>query len=180
MGHNVAILGATGAVGEEFLKLLDERNFPMDSLRLLASARSKGKKIKFKDTEITVEELTHDSFKGVDIVLSSASKAISIEFAPSAVEVGAVVVDNTSCFRMDPEVPLIIPEVNPHMIKEHKGIIANPNCSTIIMALPLYPLHKAFGVKRVYVATYQASSGAGLKAMQELREETIAHLEGKE
>ncbi len=180
MGHNVAILGATGAVGEEFLKLLDERNFPMDSLRLLASARSKGKKIKFKDTEITVEELTHDSFKSVDIVLSSASKAISKEFAPSAVEAGAVVIDNTSCFRMDPEVPLIVPEVNPHMIKEHKGIIANPNCSTIIMALPLYPLHKAFGVKRVYVATYQASSGAGLKAMQELREETIAHLEGKE
>ena len=180
MGYKVAIVGATGAVGEEFLKLLDERNFPIDSLRLLASARSKGKKIKFKDTELTVEELTHDSFKAIEIVLSSASKTISKEYVPSAVKAGAVVVDNTSFYRMDPEVPLVIPEVNPHMIKKHNGIIANPNCSTIIMALPLYPLHKAFGVKRVYVATYQASSGAGKKAMQELREETIAHLEGKE
>src|SRR4030042_1961921 len=180
MGYKVAILGATGAVGEEFLKILEERNFPVDSLRLLASARSKGKKIKFNDTEITVEELTHDSFKGIEIVLSSASKAISKEYAPSAVKAGAVIIDNTSYFRMDPEVPLIVPEVNPHMIKKHKGIIANPNCSTIIMVLPLYPLHKTFGVKRVNVATYQASSGAGKKAMQELQEETLAYLEGKE
>ncbi len=180
MGYKVAILGATGAVGEEFLKILEERNFPIDSLRLLASARSKGKKIKFKNTDITVEELTHDSFKGIEIVLSSASKVISKEFAPSAVKAGAVIIDNTSYFRMDPDVPLIVPEVNPHMIKKHKGIIANPNCSTIIMVLPLYPLHKKFGVKRVNVATYQASSGAGKKAMQELQEETLAYLEGKE
>lgn len=179
MGYKVAILGATGAVGEEFLKILEERNFPIDSLKLLASSRSKGKKIKFKDTEITVEELTHDSFKGIEIVLSSATKVISKEYAPSIVKAGAVIIDNTSYFRMDPEVPLIIPEVNPHMIKKHKGIIANPNCSTIIMALPLYPLHKIFGVKRVNAATYQASSGAGKKAMEELQEETLAYLEGR-
>jgi aspartate-semialdehyde dehydrogenase len=179
MGFKVAIMGATGAVGTEFLTILDERNFPVDSLKCLASKRSAGKTVKFKGENIRVEELTHDSFKGINLVLASAGGAISKEFAPSAVKAGAVVVDNTSQFRMDPQVPLVVPEVNREDIKQHQGIIANPNCSTIIMVLPLYPLHKAFGVKRLNVATYQAASGAGARAMEELREETAAVLEGK-
>lgn len=179
MSVNVAIMGATGAVGEELLVLLAERNFPIGELRLLASARSKGKKIAFKGKDIEVQELTHDSFKGIDLVLASAGGKISKEFAPSAVKAGAVVVDNTSFYRMDPEVPLVVPEINPEAIKLHKGIIANPNCSTIIMLLPLFPLHKAFGVKRVQSCTYQASSGAGARAMEELKLETMAYLKGE-
>jgi len=179
MGHKVAVMGATGAVGAEFLSILENRNFPMDSLRLLASSRSAGKKITFKGEKLLVEELKHGSFKGIELVLASAGGSVSREFAPSAVKAGAVVVDNTSYFRMFPDVPLVIPEINPLEIKKHKGIIANPNCSTIIMALPLYPLHRAFGVTRVSVCTYQASSGAGARAMQELREETAAVLEGR-
>ncbi len=179
MGYRVAILGATGAVGTEFLELLRERSFPVRELRLLASSRSAGKKIRFGDREVTVEECTEGSFDGVDLVLSSASKSVSKRFAPVAAAAGALVVDNTSCFRMAADVPLVVPEVNAEAVKTHKGIIANPNCSTIIMALPLYPLHKAFGVRRVHVATYQAASGAGLTAMRELREETAAILEGR-
>ena len=180
MGINVAIMGATGAVGAELLELLDERNFPIDNLKLLASARSAGSVIPFKGQDIVVEELTHDSFEGVDLVLASAGGSISKEFAPSAVKAGAVVVDNTSFYRMDPEVPLVIPELNPEEIANHKGIIANPNCSTIIMLLPLMPLHKKFGIKRVVCATYQAASGAGARAMEELKEETQAVLDGKD
>ncbi len=180
MGFKTAILGATGAVGQEFLSLLEERNFPLDSLKLLASKRSAGKKVKFKGEDLIVEELTHDSFKGLDLVLSSAGGKISKEFAPSAVKAGAVVVDNTSYYRMDPDVPLVIPEINPEKIKEHKGIIANPNCSTILMLLPLWPLHQKFGVKRVVAATYQAASGAGAQAMIELEEESVAIAKGEE
>jgi len=176
---SVAIAGATGAVGQELLSILAERNFPLKSLKLLASARSAGKKIKFKDEDITVQELKHDSFEGIDLVLSSAGGSISKEYMPSAVKAGAVVVDNTSYFRMNPEVPLVIPEINPQEIKKHKGIIANPNCSTIIMLLPLFPIYKAFGIERVQACTYQAASGAGAMAMEELRLESIALAEGK-
>ncbi len=175
----VAIMGATGAVGVELISILEERNFPVAKLRLLASARSVGKKMKFRGEEITVELLTHDCFAGVDLVLASAGGSISKEFAPSAVKAGAVVVDNTSYFRMHDEVPLVVPEVNPGDIAKHKGIIANPNCSTIIMNLPVYPLHQAFKVKRAVVSTYQAASGAGATAMEELKQETAAILEGK-
>jgi aspartate-semialdehyde dehydrogenase len=176
---NVAIAGATGAVGQELLSILAERDFPLKSLKLLASARSAGKKIKFKGEDITVQELSHDSFENVDLVLSSAGGSISKEYMPSAVKAGAVVVDNTSYFRMNSEVPLVVPEINPQEIKKHKGIIANPNCSTIIMLLPLFPLYKAFGIERVQACTYQAASGAGATAMEELRLESAALAEGK-
>lgn len=175
----VAIVGATGAVGVEFLKLLDERKFPMKELRLLASARSKGKTMTFKGTTLTIEELTESSFKGVDIALFSAGGSISKKFGPIAAQAGAVVVDNSSAFRMDPTVPLVIPEINPEAIKQHKGIIANPNCSTIIAIVPLWPIHKANPIKRLIAATYQAASGAGAAAMQELEDSTRAYLEGR-
>ncbi len=175
----VAILGATGAVGQEFLSILEERKFPMAGLKLLASGKSAGKKIKFQGKEILIEEACPDSFKGIDIVLSSAGSTVSSELVPHAVKRGAVVVDNTSYFRMQPDVPLVIPEINPEDIFKHHGIIANPNCSTIIMAVPLWPLHKAAGLKRAVVSTYQAASGAGMKAMLELQEQTREILEGK-
>jgi aspartate-semialdehyde dehydrogenase len=178
MSYNVAIMGATGAVGQELLKLLEERNFPVKNLKLLASSRSAGKKMTFKGEELTIEELSHDSFAGVDIVLASAGGSLSAEFAPSAVKAGAVVVDNTSHFRLDPEVPLVIPEINPEAIKTHKGIIANPNCTTAIAAVALWPLQKAFGLKKVIVSTYQAASGAGAPGMEELREQTAEVLKG--
>jgi aspartate-semialdehyde dehydrogenase len=180
MGIKVAIMGATGAVGTELLDILAERKFPISELVLLASARSAGKTLQFQDEDIKVKELTHDSFKGIDLVLASAGGKISKEYAPSAVKAGAVVVDNTSYFRMTEGVPLVIPEINPEDIFKHKGIIANPNCSTIIMALPLWPLHKRFKIKRVVAATYQAASGAGAVAMDELVSETAAYIQGKE
>jgi aspartate-semialdehyde dehydrogenase len=180
MGIRVAIMGATGAVGQEFLSLLLERRFPISELRLLASKRSAGKTMRFGDQDIIVQELTHASFEGIDLVLASAGGSLSKEFAPSAVKAGAVVVDNTSYFRMHPDVPLVIPEINPEDIKLHKGIIANPNCSTIIMCLPLFPLHQRYGIKRVSVATYQAASGAGAVAMQELLDETQARIDGRD
>jgi len=180
MGCNLAIAGVTGAVGQEFLKILEERDFPFDSLKMLASSRSAGKKIKFKSKEYVVEELTKKSFSRVDIALFSAGAARSKEFAPAAVEAGTVVVDNSSAFRMDPDVPLVIPEINPQAIAEHKGIIANPNCSTIIGIVPVWPLHKANPVKRMVVSTYQASSGAGQSAMLELENQTREILAGKE
>jgi aspartate-semialdehyde dehydrogenase len=180
MGIRVAIMGATGAVGQEFLSLLQERRFPISELRLLASKRSAGKTMRFGEQDLVVQELTHDSFEGIDLVLASAGGSLSRDYAPSAVKAGAVVVDNTSYFRMHPDVPLVIPEINPEDIKLHKGIIANPNCSTIIMCLPLFPLHKRYGIKRVSVATYQAASGAGAVAMQELMDETQARIEGKD
>ncbi len=180
MSMHVAIMGATGAVGTEFLRILQQRSFPLDSLKLLASSRSAGKKLRFGDKELTVEELSHDSFDGVDLVLASAGGSLSTEFAPSAVQAGAVVVDNTSAFRMDPEVPLVVPEVNPGDIANHKGIIANPNCSTIIMNVPVWPLHQVHPVQRIVVSTYQAASGAGAAAMEELKVGARAMLDGKE
>ncbi len=177
--YNVAIMGATGAVGEEMIKILEERKFPVADLKLLASKRSVGKKYRYRGREIAVQELTKDSFDGIDIVLASAGGSISKEFAPYAVKAGAVVVDNTSFFRMDPKVPLVVPEINAGDIWKHKGIIANPNCCTIIMLVPLWPLHKAFGIKRILVSTYQSASGAGAKAMQELEDQAREVLAGK-
>jgi aspartate-semialdehyde dehydrogenase len=168
MSKHVAIVGATGAVGVEMIQCLERRGFPVDRLTLLASARSAGKKLKFKGTDITIQELTPDSFAGVDIALFSAGGGISKEFAPHAVKAGAVVVDNSSAFRMDPEVPLIVPEINGADAKLHKGIIANPNCTTAITLMALYPLHKAFGVTRVFASSYQAVSGTGAQAIEEL------------
>jgi aspartate-semialdehyde dehydrogenase len=179
MGPNLAIAGVTGAVGQEFLKILEERDFPFDSLKVLASSRSAGKKITFKGKQYTVEEMTKNSFNRVNIALFSAGGSRSREFAPAAVEAGAVVVDNTSAFRMDPDVPLVVPEINPQKIKEHKGIIANPNCSTIVGIVPVWPLHKANPVKRMVVSTYQAASGAGMQAMQELESQSREILDGK-
>ena len=179
MAKRVAIMGATGAVGSEFLTLLEERKFPMASLKLLASQRSAGKKLRFAGEELPVELLTEESFQGVDLVLASAGGGVSRQFAPAAVKAGAVVVDNTSAFRMDPQVPLVIPEVNPEDIQKHRGIIANPNCSTIIMNVPVWPLHKANPIRRIVVSTYQAASGAGAAAMQELRDGAAAFLEGR-
>ena len=179
MIRNVAIMGATGAVGQELLKILEERNFPMESLKLLASARSVGREFKFKGETLKVEELTKDSFKGIDLVLSSAGASISKEFAPIAVETGAVVVDNTSFFRMDPEVPLVVPEVNPEDIKLHKGIIANPNCTTIMMVVALKALEQISHIKRVHVSSYQAASGAGATGMAELEQQYKEIVEGK-
>ena len=176
--YNVAILGATGAVGQEFLNLIEERNFPFAELKLLASKRSAGKKIQFMGKEYTVEEATEDSFKGVDIALF-AGGAASKTFAPAAVKAGAVVIDNSSAFRMDPEVPLVVPEVNPEAIANHKGIIANPNCSTIIMVMALKPLYNVSKIKRVVVSTYQAVSGGGKEAMAELEEQVKAINEGR-
>ncbi len=176
----VAVVGATGAVGVEFLSLLESRKFPMKDLRLLASARSKGKTVTFRGQPHSIEELTESSFKGVDIAFFSAGGGISKKFAPIAVQAGAVVVDNSSAFRMDDSVPLVIPEINPEAVKRHKGIIANPNCSTIIGITPLWPIHLKNRIVRLIVATYQAASGAGAAAMEELRESTRAHLEGKE
>ncbi len=177
--YNVAVMGATGAVGEEMLKILEQRNFPVDKLVLLASARSVGKKYRFKDKEIAVQELKEDSFKDIDIVLASAGGSISKKFAPFALKEGAVVIDNTSAFRMDPAVPLVVPEINPQDIKKHKGIIANPNCSTIIMLVPIFPIHRVNRIKRILVSTYQAASGAGAKAMKELEDQSRDVLAGR-
>ena len=175
---NVAIVGVTGAVGQAFLEVLAERHFPIAQLKLLASAKSAGKTITFAGKTYTVETLTHDSFKGVDIALFSAGGAISKEFAHSAVKAGAVVIDNSSCFRMTDGVPLVVPEVNPDAIKTHKGIIANPNCSTIIMNVPVWPLYKANPIKRIIVSTYQAVSGAGAWGLEELDRQIKQHAAG--
>ncbi len=175
----LAVVGATGAVGVEFLACLEQRNFPSSRLRLLASPRSAGKTMRFRGQAIGVEELTAESFQGVDIALFSAGGSISKKFGPIAVAAGAVVVDNSSAFRMDPAVPLVIPEINPEKVADHKGIIANPNCSTIIAIVPLWPLHKVNKIRRLIAATYQAASGAGAAAMEELKESTRAALDGK-
>ncbi|MEI6054414.1 MAG: aspartate-semialdehyde dehydrogenase [Lentisphaerota bacterium] len=178
-GFNIAIVGATGAVGVEMMETLEKRNFPVKNLRLLASARSVGKIMKFKGENIKVEELRADSFQGIEIGLFSAGASRSKEFAPFAVKAGTVVVDNSSAFRMDDDVPLVVPEVNPEDIKKHKGIIANPNCSTIIMLVPVFPLHKVKGLKRLIASTYQAASGAGAQAMEELKIQSRDILEGR-
>jgi aspartate-semialdehyde dehydrogenase len=178
--YKVAIAGATGAVGVEFLRLLENRKFPISELRLLASARSAGKTMRFQGRDVLVEELAEDSFANIDIAFFSAGGSISKKFAPIAAQAGAVVVDNSSAFRMDPKVPLVIPEINPEAIAQHNGIIANPNCSTIIAIVPLWPIHRQNRIKRLIAATYQAASGAGAAAMEELRESTRAHLEERE
>ena len=177
--YNVAILGATGAVGQEFLKLIEERDFPFAELRLLASSRSAGTEIPFMGKKYIVEEATSESFKDIDIALF-AGGSISTEFAPYAVKAGAVVIDNSSAFRMDPEVPLVVPEVNPNAILKHKGIIANPNCSTIIMVMALKPIYDLAKIKRIIVSTYQAVSGAGKEGIDELTNQVKAYSEGKE
>lgn len=171
MSRNVAIVGATGAVGQELISILKERNFKLDSLKLLASKRSAGKKLKFRGEDLTIEELTHDSFKGIDIVFSSAGAAISQEFLPSAVKAGAVCIDNTSFYRMDPNVPLVVPEVNPEDIKLHHGIIANPNCTTIMMVVVLNPIEKISHIRKIHISSYQSASGAGAVAMEELKQQ---------
>ena len=165
---HVAVVGATGAVGIEMIKTLEKRNFPVGQLTLLASARSVGKKLPFRGTDVTVQELTKDSFKGVEIALFSAGGSISREFAPIAAAAGCVVIDNSSAFRMDDAVPLVVPEINAGDVKQHRGIIANPNCTTAITLMALYPLHQAFGVKRIFASSYQAVSGTGAKAIEEL------------
>ena len=166
---HVAVVGATGAVGVEMLKTLEKRNFPVGKLTLLASARSAGKKLKFRGEELPVQTLTKDAFAGVDIALFSAGGSISKEFAPIAARAGCVVIDNSSAYRMDDQVPLVIPEINPGDVRLHKGIIANPNCTTAITLMALYPLHQAFNVKRIFASSYQAVSGTGAKAIEELR-----------
>src|SRR5271170_3862203 len=176
---HVAVVGATGAVGIEMIKTLEKRNFPVGKLTLLASARSVGKKLKFRGQDITVTELTKDSFNGIDIALFSAGGGISMEFAPIAAKAGCVVVDNSSAFRMDNSVPLVIPEINAADVKWHKNIIANPNCTTAITLMALYPLHRAFGVKRIFAASYQAVSGAGAKAIAELKRQVAESVAGK-
>lgn len=177
--YQTAVLGATGAVGEEILSILAERDFPVGGLKLLASGRSAGKKLVFRGREYTVEEAGPDSFKGVEIAFFSAGGGVSQEFAPIAVEAGAVVIDNTSAFRMDPRVPLVVPEINASDLQWHEGIIANPNCSTIIMVVALNPIHQAAGIKRVVVSTYQAVSGAGARAMEALKDQVRAFAEGR-
>jgi aspartate-semialdehyde dehydrogenase len=166
---HVAVVGATGAVGIEMIQTLEKRNFPVGKLTLLASARSAGKKLKFKGQDITIQELKADSFQGIDIALFSAGGGISKEFAPIAAKAGCVVVDNSSAFRQDDSVPLVVPEINAADVKAHKGIIANPNCTTAITLMALYPLHQAFGVTRIFASSYQAVSGTGAMAIEELR-----------
>nr|WP_040948733.1 aspartate-semialdehyde dehydrogenase [Gorillibacterium massiliense] len=176
---NVAVVGITGAVGQQIIRLLEERDFPVGELKLLASKRSAGMKIPFKNREYTVEEATPDSFSGVEIAFFSAGGDISKALVPAAVEAGAVCIDNTNAFRMDPETPLVVPEVNLNKINEHKGIIANPNCSTIQMVATLKPLYDRFGINRIIVSTYQAVSGAGARAIEELLEQSRRVLDGK-
>ena len=175
----VAIVGATGAVGVELLECLERRNFPLSELRLFASARSAGKTLHFRGKPLPVRELTEDSFGGLNIALFSAGGSISKRFGPLAARAGAVVVDNSSAFRMDADVPLVVPEINPEAVRQHKGIIANPNCSTIISITPLWPIHRQNRIRRLIISTYQAASGAGAAAMEELRESTRASLEGR-
>ncbi len=186
-GINVAILGATGAVGRELLALLESRQFPVNNLKLLASPRSAGSKIKFRDRrqvpfrdrEITVEAVDDNSFQNIDLVLASAGGSTSKEYAPKAVAAGAVVIDNSSAFRMAEDVPLVVPEINPEAAALHQGIIANPNCTTILMGVAIYPLHKVQPIKRVVVSTYQSASGAGARAMAEVETQARAILDGE-
>jgi aspartate-semialdehyde dehydrogenase len=178
-GFNLAIAGATGAVGAELIKLLETGDLPVNSLKLLASAKSAGKELKFRGEPLIVEELKQDSFSGVDLAFFSAGAGTSREFVPPAVKQGAIVVDNSSAFRMDPEVPLVIPEINPDDAGAHRGTIAVPNCTTIVALMALYPLHKTFHVNRVIAASYQAVSGAGAKAIAELTTQTEAYLAGQ-
>ena len=180
MSKNIAVVGVTGVVGQEMLNCLEKRNFPVGTVKVLASARSAGKTVTFKGKELTIEETTTKSFENIDIALMAVEADQSQEFSPAAVKAGAVVVDNSSAYRMDPECPLIVPEVNPEAARNRpKGIIANPNCSTIIMNVPVWPLHKANPIKRILVSTYQAASGAGRPAMEELEANARAWAAGE-
>jgi aspartate-semialdehyde dehydrogenase len=176
---HVAVVGATGAVGIEMIKTLEKRSFPVGKLTLLASARSAGKKLKFRGQEIEIKELRKDSFHGIDIALFSAGGSISKEYAPIAAKAACVVIDNSSAFRMDDSVPLVIPEINGADVRQHKGIIANPNCTTAITLMALYPLHQAFGVRRIFASSYQAVSGTGAKAIEELEHQVEQIVQGK-
>jgi aspartate-semialdehyde dehydrogenase len=178
--YRFAIVGATGLVGSEFIKVLEQRNLPMKSVKMLASYRSAGKKLFFNHREYTVEETTPESFGDIDIALFSAGGDTSKHFSPIAAKAGTVVVDNSSAWRIEPDVPLVVPEINPEDIRKHKGIIANPNCSTIQMVVALYPLHKVNPIKRIIVDTYQAVAGTGVKAVEELKTQVAQVLEGKE
>lgn len=178
--QNIAIVGATGAVGVEILRVLERRNFPVASLKLLASARSVGKSLEFKGKPYKVEELKASAFKGVDIAFFSAGATRSREFVPAAKAAGAIVIDNSSAFRMDPNTPLVVPEVNPGDLACHNGVIANPNCTAAILATAVWPIHQAAGVKKIVVSTYQSASGAGAAAMQELEDQVQQHAGGKE
>jgi aspartate-semialdehyde dehydrogenase len=177
----VAVAGATGAVGGAMLDVLERRNFPLKELRLLASERSVGKTLKFRGQDVAVQQMTEDSFSGIDIALFSAGASRSLQFAPAAAAAGAVVVDNSSAFRMDPEIPLVVPEVNPKAIGRYtkRGIIANPNCSTIQMLVALKPIYDKVGIKRIVVSTYQAVSGTGAKAIEELKQQALDYAAGK-
>jgi aspartate-semialdehyde dehydrogenase len=177
---HVAVVGATGAVGIEMIKTLEKRNLPVGRLTLLASARSTGRKLKFRGQEQAVKELTPESFAGVDIALFSAGGSISKQFAPIAARAGCVVIDNSSAFRMDDSVPLVVPEINPQDVKAHQGIIANPNCTTAITLMALYPLHRAFGVRRIFASSYQAVSGTGAKAIEELERQVGQIVKGEQ
>jgi aspartate-semialdehyde dehydrogenase len=177
--YDVAVVGATGAVGTRMISILEERNFPVGKLLPLASAKSAGKSVMFKGKKVTVKELRADSFQGVDIALFSAGGTVSKKFCPIAVDAGCVAIDNSSAFRMDDDVPLVVPEVNPHAIGKRPGIISNPNCSTIQMVLALKPIHDKYRIKRVVVSTYQSVSGTGQKAIEELRKQTRNLLNGQ-
>ena len=179
-GFKVGVVGATGLVGREMLKILEQRNFPISTLRLFASDRSVGRRMRVRGEEIVIEEAREDNFEGLDFVLLAVGSEISRKLAPAAARAGAIVIDNSAAFRMDPEVPLVIPEVNPQDLESHKGIIANPNCATIQLLVALYPLHKVNRIKRIVVATYQSVSGWGAAAVEELREQTRRILQGEE
>lgn len=179
-GYRVAVVGVTGAVGQELLRILEERGFPIDELKLLASARSAGREVTFRGTPVKVEEATPERFQGVDLAFFMAGGSVAEALVPAAVNRGAVCIDNSSAFRMDPKVPLVVPEVNPEDLRWHEGVIANPNCSTIIMCVAVQPLHRAARVKRIVVSTYQAVSGAGAPAMAALKAQSQAYLDGAE
>jgi aspartate-semialdehyde dehydrogenase len=178
-GLRVAILGATGAVGVEILTLLEERNFPISQLKLLASPRSAGTRLPFRGQDLEVEVVSEAALKNLDLVLASAGGSVSKEWLPKAVAAGAVAIDNSSAYRMEPDVPLVVPEVNPDAARHHQGIIANPNCTTILMSLAVWPLHQVRPVKRLVVATYQSASGAGARAMEEVKQQAKAILAGE-
>lgn len=178
--YHIAVVGATGAVGAELLRVLERRNFPVSNIRALASGRSAGKKVQFRNEAVVVEELGENSFDKIDIAFFSAGGEISRKFVPAARKAGAVVIDNSSVFRMDTEVPLVIPEINGQDVKEHRGLIANPNCTTAVALMAIYPLHRAFGVRRVVAASYQAVSGSGARAIDELKKQVEAAVQDRQ
>ncbi len=178
--YHVAIVGATGAVGIELLRVMERREFPLADLRLLASPRSAGRKLEFRGREYAVEALGEDSFAGIDLAFFSAGSGTTKQFAPFATAAGAVVIDNSSAFRMDPEVPLVIPEINPDDARTHRGLIANPNCTTAVALMALYPLHRAFGLRRIFASSYQAVSGTGARAIEELKQQVEASARGED